>query len=1257
MASPTTGGVPERAGGHKSSKGLFQFSCNDDSDEEELLGLQALPAATRETNQDVDIIDQELQNALLENENETDLENTSTVQYQNNEEATDMFVPADEGGRESNSIPDNTAVKLEPESDDDLMMIDPAQAPATAQTKWAKTRGPWTIDLTNIKQEPNEAASLGSTLFPETEKNAAIEALEARKAELTSMALRGALSPTDLAELLQIPAQLNALAMAESNTSHRRNQAEEQQKKPRKSMTKEEYWAEREKKERNKKQNLDSTSRKRGAQGSSGGKSKKPKTSATTTNIPDDNSYLDESIPEDDEVQRQIAEMLKPVDAIMERAEQWEVQPEPNIKATNKPDQLKQMRAAAADYLDKDLLEKQEKELRDATRAWGPRVVTPKDGNWEVKGILKTPLLNHQIVVGAWMMGRELKNTPKLPRGGILADAMGLGKTIQTLSCISGNPPSEKLKDKGKGATLVICPSQQMLGVWASEIKKHCHKRFARDVVRYKADNKMDIELLGSFNIVLATYGQLRDSRPTAKKRAAIHQQRLDPEEYNKWLEDQTGDLHRIQWYRVVLDEAHAIKNHNTHSALVCTELKSKYRWVVSGTPLINSDTEFFPYLKFIGCHGIKNFSDYCREYENEKDGHIKRNRLISQIMYRRTQNDWFLGKPILNLPATHPQHQYLKLSQEEMVVFRMMERCFRRRVNCDLEKGGEEYAEKQINCYLTILLRLRQAATHPFLLEGMMGEYFTISDLRTTKRRLSELKGKKTLYEHIGSLEQRRAMSNERVKEVIEELERRAQEAAKFTTHEADEEETESANAKHDEDGNSGASKASQRKHHNKHAVVASVEDVDGIDSQDEAEEDADGMVPDKYLTPGAAVNSGCASTDTPPIMSPLQPFGRSDFGLHFDMDKQLEYLERLEELELSRCVICQAKPPLLPLKGQGRNCPKCKKVVGRPKALEPFRADGIEDDPNPCMDASPRHRKTHEKEYTLGFDHNGFQHYEEEKKDKNGKDKKPIRFLQISDKQTDQPVTPSAKMTALKETVLRWQAEAPDDKIVIFSQFNVVMKVVGRMLEAEGIPFNYLSGKQTTEQREKAVKDFQEEGTVKVLIVSLRAGGQCLTLTRGNRVILMELWWNHAVEQQAFSRVFRISQAKETHFVRFIVDTPIEKRMLSMQVRKILRIDAALQDEGVRIPKVGLEDIAELLGKVVRKNGVMQIVADYSDGEDDYDDDDDHPHMHGRKGARRAAVDDDVEDLEGFVVPDEDVEREDIEESEVLTDAESEE
>lgn len=199
--------------------------------------------------------------------------------------------------------------------------------------------------------------------------------------------------------------------------------------------------------------------------------------------------------------------------------------------------------------------------------------------------------------------------------------------------------------------------------------------------------------------------------------------------------------------------------------------------------------------------------------------------------------------------------------------------------------------------------------------------------------------------------------------------------------------------------------------------------------------------------------------------------------------------------------------------------------------------------------------------------------------------------------------------------------------------------------MLESEEIEYAYLSGAMNTEQRKKAVKEFEHGDDVKVLIASLRAGGTALNLTRGNRVVLMELWWNHAVEQQAFARVFRIGQKKETHFVRFVVNTPIEERMLAMQVDKVLAIDAALQDGGPRAPKVSVEDIASLVGKIVRdENGQMvRVVADYSDAEDE-EEEDRQPHDATTAAAR---LDKEPEpDLPGFVVPDDEVEYENGEE-----------
>ncbi|KAK1980371.1 SNF2 family domain-containing protein [Colletotrichum cereale] len=1181
-----------------------------------------------------DFFDESIEDTINDMRNENHMvNNTEHAAYPSQSaEAGELFV-ANTEGQNAASLPekDDIQVKSEPDSEDDcdLMIIDHADASSRAQAKWSVPRPPIVIDLvTGVKNEP-----LGDDrpILSELRSQSSIEALERRKNELQSKALQGALTGGEVNEMIHVVSQLSqavqaATAVAFPDPNHHQQapgqENDKTQKRKRKAPVADaaEYWARREEKERER------DAKGRGAQsdvhGNTSRKSRRPRVSAD-----------DDSDPDDEKLDSLIEKTLRPYDAIQHRANQGDLPAAPIIKATRRNDQLKQMREAAPEYFEPKFMDEQKRELRQATRSWGHRAVRCKDGKWEVKGLV-TPLLNHQLIVGAWMMGQELRTTPKLPRGGILADAMGLGKTIESLSCIVGNQASDSLKEAGKGATLVICPSGQMISQWMSEVKKHCNKGFSRSIYHFKAGDKMDADSLSSFNIVFASYHQLRASVPSNRDREPMEKRLKNPKEYQKWLQEQMG----------------------SKAALACFDLKAKYRWAVSGTPLINSAhgksyglilRQLFSYLKFIQYPRLGDFSDYLREYEAGSKTRSKHKRLVNDVMYRRTQGDFFLGQPILNLPTTHPTHQYLTLSAEEMVIFRMMERCFRDEVNQDMENG---IAESKVKCYLVMLLRLRQAATHPFLLEGMMGKYFSLKDLQTTKERLKALKGGATIYTQIGPWTHRHSTSDNRIQGVVKESEKMRQKKLQEAWRESLEATKSRLGEPFEQD--EAQMNYSQDTATTGNRVILACGDSDEVDSQDEVEEDHDGMVPENYKTTGSdaevEVDNTAPMTEDEPQ---LQPFGRSDFGLVFDMNKQIEYLERLTEIDNAVCVACEATPPKVPVKGRcgcifcghcvmahlaekSRNCPSCRKIIGVPKPFQAFNSDETDDEHE--NDASmPQENVKKESEYARGFDYTGFQHPEDDKKDK-----KPIRFLQISDKRPEVPLTPSAKMTALKETVLRWQAEAPDDKIIVFSQFNVVMKIIGRILESEGICFAYLSGKQNTEQRNKAVEEFQNGDKVKVLIVSLRAGGQCLNLTRGNRVILMELWWNHAVEQQAFARVFRIGQIKETHFVRFIVDTPIESRMLRMQVEKVLSIDAALQDEAVRAPKICLEDIASLLGKVTMRNDVMHIESDYDD--DEFDD-------------RDIPVNEDEEgDLDDLVVPDDVVEYEDDEEDGLMFDDE---
>lgn len=81
------------------------------------------------------------------------------------------------------------------------------------------------------------------------------------------------------------------------------------------------------------------------------------------------------------------------------------------------------------------------KKLKEASRSFGYAQCKAQDGKWLIKGMTST-LYHHQLLGAQWMVQRELSSQP--PNGGLLADSMGLGKTVQMLACMVGNPPGNR---------------------------------------------------------------------------------------------------------------------------------------------------------------------------------------------------------------------------------------------------------------------------------------------------------------------------------------------------------------------------------------------------------------------------------------------------------------------------------------------------------------------------------------------------------------------------------------------------------------------------------------------------------------------------------------------------------------------------------------------------------------------------------------------------------------------------------------------
>ena len=149
-----------------------------------------------------------------------------------------------------------------------------------------------------------------------------------------------------------------------------------------------------------------------------------------------------------------------------------------------------------------------------------------------------------------------------------------------------------------------------------------------------------------------------------------------------------------------------------------------------------------------------------------------------------------------------------------------------------------------------------------------------------------------------------------------------------------------------------------------------------------------------------------------------------------------------------------------------------------------------------------------------------------------------------------------PSAKLEALME--LLSEARSGGHRVLVFSQFTSMLKRIAERLEKEGFRFCYLDG--STKQRVEACIQFNQNPTITVFLISLKAGGTGLNLTGADTVVHFDPWWNPAVEEQATDRAHRIGQKKTVQVIKMIAQDTIEEKVLELQQKKRTLIEATV-------------------------------------------------------------------------------------------------
>ena len=171
------------------------------------------------------------------------------------------------------------------------------------------------------------------------------------------------------------------------------------------------------------------------------------------------------------------------------------------------------------------------------------------------------------------------------------------------------------------------------------------------------------------------------------------------------------------------------------------------------------------------------------------------------------------------------------------------------------------------------------------------------------------------------------------------------------------------------------------------------------------------------------------------------------------------------------------------------------------------------------------------------------------------------------------------SPKLEALAEQLLELREEG--HSALVFSQFTGFLDIVEEGLRKRGLPTLRLDGATPVPQRKGLVRRFQESGEPLVFLISLKAGGKGLNLTRATYVYHLDPWWNPAVENQASDRAHRIGQTRQVTVTRLLMRHTVEEKMMALKERKLKLYQALLEDAaGAGSAALTKEDFDFLLG-----------------------------------------------------------------------------
>lgn len=315
-------------------------------------------------------------------------------------------------------------------------------------------------------------------------------------------------------------------------------------------------------------------------------------------------------------------------------------------------------------------------------------------------------------------------------QGGILADEMGLGKTIEMLSLVHSHAvePDPQISNgvtsvndlakmpnsagvvPAPYTTLVVAPTS-LISQWESEALK---AGTLRVLVYYGSDKAINLrdqccesKYATAPQVIVTSYGVV-----LSEFRQHILQSALGP--------TTNGGLFSVEFFRIILDEAHVIKNRRSKSAKACYELKAAHRWALTGTPIVNRLEDLFSLVRFLRVEPWSNFS-FWKTFITvpfESKEYVRALNVVQSVLeplvLRRTKSmKTPEGEPLVPLPKKTVTIEEVELPKAEREIYDCIFTRAKRTYNDNVEAGT------LLQSYSTIfaqILRLRQTCCHPVM-------------------------------------------------------------------------------------------------------------------------------------------------------------------------------------------------------------------------------------------------------------------------------------------------------------------------------------------------------------------------------------------------------------------------------------------------------------------------------------------------------------------------------------------------------------